>query len=78
MTRPQANSEALQWAASAGCLPQLLGVQLLRLRWAADQLGAKLAAQQERGADGGQDLLGLLQARQALRGRGRHAQMVAL
>ncbi|KIY98985.1 hypothetical protein MNEG_8980, partial [Monoraphidium neglectum] len=71
-----ANYGALKWAAGAGCLPQLLAVQLLRLRWCADRLGAKLAAQAEEG--GGADPMALLAARQQLRGRGRQAELVAL
>ncbi|KAI8475050.1 MAG: Fms-interacting protein-domain-containing protein [Monoraphidium minutum] len=80
----EANSGALRWAADAGCLPQLLGVQLLRLRWAVDLLAAKLAAQGDDGAaaggggGGGGDMMALLAARQQLRGPGRHAQLVAL
>ena len=98
----EANAEALRWAAGAGCAPQLLGVQLLRLRWAADRLAAKLAAQpppqqqqpqqqQQQVAGSGNggsgiaggngtggDLMGVLQARQQLRGPARHAQLVTL
>jgi len=77
----QANAAALEWALSRGCLPQLLGVQLLRLRWAADRLAAKLAAGAGEGGGGGAgdgDLLALLQARQQLRGRARQPEMVTL
>lgn len=83
----QANCGALEWAAGAGCLPQLLGVQLLRLRWAVDRLADKLAAAQPSsggsgsggaGEHGTGELLALLQARQQLRGPARAAVLVTL
>lgn len=69
----QANIEAVKRAIAGHAANEMLSLQVLWLRWCLDELSAVFVAE-----NATKDLLDKLQAKQKLRGRDRHVQLLPL